>query len=179
MRLTLYQIDPEQDYNRLMFMDLDRMQRKNGGRIPAEIYRVVFEGELDIHSLEDAFYIFNMRHPASYQGRSMSVSDVVELQGPDNETSFHYCCSVGFQQIEFDKSKAVPKNRLILHYKGRDDWDRPVYEASGRLYVDVNPRKGWPAKICTKYNNDFYGEPDTPISETIEVEFVPSRDLWD
>ena len=156
-----------------MFMDLDRMQRKNGGRIPAEIYRVVFEGELDIHSLEDAFYIFNMRHPASYQGRSMSVSDVVELQGPDHEPSFHYCCSVGFQQIEFDKSKAVPKNRLILH------WDRPVYEASGRLYVDVNPQKGWSAKICTKYNNDFYGEPDTPISETIEVEFVPSRDLWD
>lgn len=32
-------------------------------------------------------------------------------------------------------------NHLILHYKGRDDWERPVYEANGRLYVDVDPRK--------------------------------------
>lgn len=29
---------------------------------------------------------------------------------------------------------------VVLTYKGRDSWDRPVYEAAGRLYVDVNPR---------------------------------------
>lgn len=68
--------------------------------------------------------------------------------------------------------------KLVLNYKGRDDWDRPVYEAEGRLYVDVNPRKGWKPGICTKLNNDFYGEPDMPIAEDIEVEFVPERDLW-
>lgn len=69
--------------------------------------------------------------------------------------------------------------KLVLNYKGRDDWDRPVYEADGQLYVDVNPRKGWQPKICTKYRNEYYGEPDTPVSEDTEIEFQPRRDLWD
>ena len=55
--------------------------------------------------------------------------------------------------------------KLILNYKGRDSWDRPVYESDGRLYVDVDPRKGWKPNICTKYNNEFDGEPDTPADE--------------
>lgn len=29
--------------------------------------------------------------------------------------------------------------KLVLIFKGRDDWDRPVYESNGQLYVDVNP----------------------------------------
>ena len=68
--------------------------------------------------------------------------------------------------------------KLILNYKGRDDWERPVYEANGRLYVDVNPRKECSPKICTKYNSDFYGEPDIPIAGNVTVEFVPYRDTW-
>ncbi len=68
---------------------------------------------------------------------------------------------------------------LVLNYKGNDSWDRPVYEADGQLYVDVNPRRNYEAEICTKYNNDFDGEPDTPISSDIKVEFIPERILWD
>lgn len=67
---------------------------------------------------------------------------------------------------------------LQLHYRGRDNWDRPVYEAEGHLYVDTDPRDGRPPHICTKLNDKFYGEPDTPISEDIEVVFVPRRDIW-
>lgn len=68
--------------------------------------------------------------------------------------------------------------KLTLIYKGRDSWSRPVYEAEGRLYVDVDPRKGWGPNICTKYNNEFDGEPDTHIAEGTEIEFVPQRDIW-
>lgn len=28
---------------------------------------------------------------------------------------------------------------LRLEHRGRDSWDRPVYECDGRLYVDVEP----------------------------------------
>ncbi len=69
--------------------------------------------------------------------------------------------------------------KLVLTYKGCDDWDRPVYETEGRLYVDTDPRKGCSPNLCTKCNNDFYGEPDMPIAEETEVEFVPSRVTWD
>jgi hypothetical protein len=68
--------------------------------------------------------------------------------------------------------------KMILTYKGRDDWDRPVYENNGRLYVDIDPRASRKEEICTKYNNEFYGEPDVPISKDIEIEFIPQRDIW-
>lgn len=68
--------------------------------------------------------------------------------------------------------------KLQLLYRGRDNWDRPVYEANGHLYVDTDPRSGHGPNICTKLNDDFCGEPDTPISEDIEMEFIPHRDIW-
>lgn len=68
--------------------------------------------------------------------------------------------------------------KLTLTYKGRDSWSRPVYEAEGRLYVDIDPREGWGPNICTKCNNAFDGEPDIPIAEDTEIEFVPKRDIW-
>lgn len=69
--------------------------------------------------------------------------------------------------------------KLVLTFKGFDDMDRPVYESDGHLYVDTDPRKDWSPKLCTKCDNDFYGEPDMPIADEAEVEFVPSRITWD
>ena len=68
--------------------------------------------------------------------------------------------------------------KLTLTHKGRDDWDRPVYENKGRLYVDVDPRSHMPPRICTKNGNDFNGEPYDDIPNSVEVEFVPCRDVW-
>ena len=73
---------------------------------------------------------------------------------------------------------------LTLTHIGRDSWDRPVYECDGRLYVDVDPRKDRNPEICTKNNNDFDGEPDTPLSVMkrfagVEIIFDPRRDTWD
>jgi len=67
---------------------------------------------------------------------------------------------------------------IELVYKGRDSWERPVYECDGRLYVDVEPRAHMSPEICTKSDNDFDGEPDYPIDKDIEIVFVPSRDTW-
>ena len=67
---------------------------------------------------------------------------------------------------------------LQLTHVGRDSWDRPVYECDGKLYVDVAPREHLPADICTKANNEFNGEPNSPISADIEVTFIPARDTW-
>ena len=67
--------------------------------------------------------------------------------------------------------------KLALTLLGRDSWSRPVYEGSdGRLYVDTNPCADRPPRICTKYQNAFNGEPDTPVSA--EFTFVPCRNIW-
>lgn len=69
---------------------------------------------------------------------------------------------------------------LVLNYIGLDSWSRPVYENNGTLFVDIDSREYRQPEICTKYNNDFDGEPDTPITyiekyKNLELEFVPKR----
>lgn len=48
-------------------------------------YKVVYEGECpdgdDIETLEHLFYKFNIQHPTDFKGHSLSVSDIVELDG--------------------------------------------------------------------------------------------------
>lgn len=68
--------------------------------------------------------------------------------------------------------------QMLLILQGRDSWDRPVYKGpDGNLYVDVDPRKDWGPNICTKYQNDFDGEPDDPV-EGMDFIVTPCRDVW-
>jgi hypothetical protein len=59
-------------------------------------YDVVYEGFVDDEdALESLFYIFNADRPEDFKGRSMSVSDVVELDG-----KYYYTDILGFKEIE-------------------------------------------------------------------------------
>jgi hypothetical protein len=61
-------------------------------------YEAIYEGEIEDYSieytLEKLFDIFNMYHPEDFRGHSMSVSDVVELNG-----EYYYCEHIGFKKI--------------------------------------------------------------------------------
>lgn len=77
-----------------------RWAMDNGGVNPDE-YETVYTGQIERFwavdaALEDIFVMFNLNHPADYRGRSMSVSDLVVLEG----IGTYYCDSVGFQKIE-------------------------------------------------------------------------------
>lgn len=66
---------------------------------------------------------------------------------------------------------------LVLVFKGRDSFDRPVYECNGKLYVDVDPCcEDTPPDIYTKSSNEFDGEPDIPVHA--EFDFIPHRYTW-
>lgn len=83
------------------------------GVVPAEYYLAVFSGIVDCPEnlpedkeeqayriLECVFSIFNTKHPSGYCGRSLSVGDVVLLEGQ------HYLCApIGFQPIGFQTSE--------------------------------------------------------------------------
>ena len=79
MKITLYQIIAEFDTDRLMFNNFDYMRIACGNKIPAHLYEAVYSGEFDTERLDDIFYIFNQDFPDDYRGRSMSVSDVLEV----------------------------------------------------------------------------------------------------
>lgn len=125
MKITIYQMISEADNASLIFMDLHYVQTACGGQVPAQLYQAVYSGDMEIRSLEDAFYIFNMERPEGYSGRSMSVSDVIEVYDPDTGSEFYYCEPVGFQKIVFDKGK-INKSDLV-----RD-----------RLHTDIAERQG-------------------------------------
>ena len=85
-------------------------------QVPMEYYLVAFDGNIECPKqlpedkelrtyklLEHVFSIFNTRHPAGYCGRSLSVGDVVRLEGK------HYLCvTVGFKEVTFKASEPHP-----------------------------------------------------------------------
>ncbi len=80
MRIRIYQINLERDIDRIAFESLDRLERYQGsGEINSSIYDKVYEGEVDCSDLEAVFEKFNLDHPEDYRGRSLSVSDIVEV----------------------------------------------------------------------------------------------------
>lgn len=102
MEIAIYQINMERDHNRVAFQSLDRLQRFQGSsEIASNIYDKVFAGEVNCENLEDVYCMFNIDHPKGYRGRSLSVSDVVEVVGADGESTFHFCDSIGFQPVSF------------------------------------------------------------------------------
>ncbi len=74
--------------------------------------------------------------------------------------------------------KGFEDEKIDINLQGARQLEPSVYEAGGNLYVDVDPRKDRKPHICTKYNNEFDGEPDMPVSEDIQFTFVPCRDTW-
>lgn len=107
MNVTLYQIIPELDNDHLIFRNLQTIQLASNHQVPAELYETVFSGELKVQSLQDIFMIFNIAHPEGYRGRSMSVSDVVEIPASTGENDFYFCEPIGYKKILFDKNRAM------------------------------------------------------------------------
>lgn len=64
---------------------------KLGDYVP--VWRGNIESETVDEALDKLFYIFNMDRPKEFCGRSMSVSDVVMLDG-----KYYYCDSFGWSE---------------------------------------------------------------------------------
>lgn len=86
------------------------------GTVPAEYYLPSFNGEIEcpqklpedhkrrVHTiLEHVYATFNMAHPAGYYGRSLSVGDVVKLEG-----RYYLCAAFGFEEVTFKVSQNHP-----------------------------------------------------------------------
>lgn len=103
MDIAIYQVNMGRDHNRVAFQSIDELERFQGSsEIESEIYDKVFEGEVSCENLEDVYRMFNLDHPKGYKGRSLSVSDVVEVIGADGESTYNFCDSIGFQKVSFD-----------------------------------------------------------------------------
>ena len=103
MKIKIYQIDMERDEHRIAMMGHeDTLAKLNSDSIDSALYDLVFDGEVEAKDLEAVYAKFNLDHPAGYTGRSMSVSDVVEVvESNTAKEGFYFCDSIGFKDIPF------------------------------------------------------------------------------
>lgn len=83
-----------------LFEPWDMLNRTCG--FSKHCYKKVYEGEVTANTISDAleslFETFNINHPKDFKGHSLSVSDVVELDGV-----MYYCDSIGWVNIEAEE----------------------------------------------------------------------------
>lgn len=107
MEIRIYQINPDKDQHRVMFLSFNVLSAFQGTSQPdSSIYDRVFEGTVDCATLEDVYRMFNCNHPEGYSGRNLSVSDIVEVihnHGPV-KSGHYFCDSFGFKKVEWTAS---------------------------------------------------------------------------
>ena len=103
---SIYQINVDRDTANVCFIGMESLEKIKGTKeVNVAAYDRVYDGKMDCISLENIYQKFNVDHPADYKGRSLSVSDVVEIRGSDTlNPGFYFVDSIGFKSISFDKS---------------------------------------------------------------------------
>lgn len=98
---SIYQVsDNAENAHYIKFSGLDLIE-KMGLKVTRDLYEKVYEGDIEDFTdadevLENLYIKFQGTKPAGYTGHSLSVSDVVELDG-----KAYYCDSYGFTEIQF------------------------------------------------------------------------------
>ena len=131
-KVTVYQINTERDPNHVNFLSQKYLQQFQGSpEVDCGIYDRVYTGELHCSSLENIYQILNIKHPSDYRARSLSVSDVVQIEeSPLIEKGFYFCDSTEFRPIRFepDRTKdgpyygeeAAPQGKVLVIEPGKE-----------------------------------------------------------
>lgn len=116
MRIKIYQItDSPENHNRFMNYDFT----KEHGGIEENTYKNVFFGDVEAKDLEDIYKLFNTKRVPTHQGRSLSVSDVIEIIESDNEKlngKCFFCDNVGFRTVDFNTAKCQEMDGMRCIY---------------------------------------------------------------
>lgn len=106
MKIEIYQIDTDVDYDGVCFRPYDELEDLQGTtEIDSSIYTKVFSGEVNCNNLDAVYQKFNIGHPEGYKGRSMSVSDVIAVTD-EYETKFYYCDTYEYVEIKFEPEES-------------------------------------------------------------------------
>lgn len=113
MQIRVFQIDHAEDEHRVMFEPLSSLKCRDVSVEP-KIYKMIYRGVVNCHSLEEIYTKFNTKCPPDYCGHSLSISDIVEVvDNNDSKSSTvkpdigcYFCDTFGFSKIDFDTAKA-------------------------------------------------------------------------
>ncbi|MCR5636197.1 MAG: DUF3846 domain-containing protein [Clostridiales bacterium] len=144
MNIKIYQINLSRDKKSEAFLGIDEREHiLNLTDINSSIYDCVFSGEVGCNGLEDVFQKFNIDHPEGYSGRSISVSDIVEIiDAEDMEKGFYYCDNIGFSKVKFNPEKAQPlkENRIkvLMVEPGKKAYEKEIGTSLKEMYAALD-----------------------------------------
>lgn len=114
MRIKIFQMETS-----------DRTYGKKFFGIPKDgvdpaLYKNVYYGDVEAENLEDVYRLFNDNRPLTFQGHSLSVSDVVQVCNENEDlvtpNGSYFVQDVGFEKIDFDDSKAQEQDGMRVVY---------------------------------------------------------------
>ncbi len=111
----IYQVKSGVEYRDYRFESIESLEYF-GLNVDYKNYEFLYKGSLNQMDLEDIFKKFNEDRPDDFQGRSLSVSDVVVLV-KDGVTTANCVDSFGFKKVtEFlvERDKANQKDFSVL-----------------------------------------------------------------
>ena len=194
---SIYQINVDRDTANVCFIGMESLEKIKGTKgVNAAAYDRVYDGKMDCISLENIYQKFNVDHPADYTGRSLSVSDVVEIRESDTlKPGFYFVDSIGFKKISFDKSLCKEpveagsgKISVLLVEPNKypkmiaiDDTLEAMQEVVGGDSEEYMPFEDEVAIICNEEgkvngltpNRAVYGEP-----QAVEMTFAEMRNRF-
>lgn len=98
--IRILQLKDTTENRNFFFMPLHRLE-KFGLTVSLDNYESIYkehiivpDGEDDFDTLENLYIRFQGRKPATYRGHSLSVSDIIEIDG-----IHYYCDSIGFEKL--------------------------------------------------------------------------------
>ena len=90
----------------------------------------IVEADTPAEACEKLFEIYNINHPADYEGRSMSISDIVKLSSDESPfcRDLWFCDSIGFKKL--NNTQAASPEPVRHEYN-------VTFTIDGRYSVDV------------------------------------------
>lgn len=150
MKIKVFQVDPERDPYGIKFRSYECALRC-AGEVNPSAYKTVFDGNVDAQDLEDVFAVLNFSQPVGYNGHSLSVSDIVEIDG----SGCFYCDSFGFQELkDFDASKVAPiaGHRMLVIEPHKEPYEMVIPDGLEPLQQAVG---GWIECTCPFDDNAY------------------------
>ena len=144
MNIRIYQVNLERDEKRNAFQALDSIKDDYGNvKIDSSAYDCVFSGDVECDGLEDVFQKFNIDHPEGYKGRSLSVSDVVEITESETvEPGFYYCDNIGFKTVDFNPEEAEAlkesKIKVLMVEPGKKAYEKEIGTSLQEMYAALD-----------------------------------------
>jgi len=149
MQIKVYQINLDRDVNGVCFRRFEDLERITGTSIiDMNIYDMVYEADLPCNTLEDVFRILNTEHPQDYKGRSLSVSDIVEIRIPTGESRKYFCDSIGFVDIQEARKEQLLSAALDWI------WEHTEYVDDGEFKRVLKEHLGMTEEEISEYGSE-------------------------